>query len=54
MPRVGRRRGGAPMATRREEEERELEPSRRFEREPESENDRPIVGHGTLDDDRRH
>ncbi len=60
MPRIGRRRGGAPMATR---EERVVEEHpRRFEREPEAVEparrdapveDRTAVSHGTLEDDRR-
>jgi hypothetical protein len=45
MPRVGTRRGGAPMATRREEQE--LEDSRRFERDR---NGRETATHGALDD----
>src|SRR3954464_9860048 len=49
MPRVGRRRGAAPVATRREEPVVD----RRFERDrPVADNGRTTVPHGTLEDQR--
>jgi hypothetical protein len=51
MPRVGKRRGGAPMATRREE--RELDESRRFDRDREpARNGREPASHSALEDRR--
>jgi|SRR6478752_2195331 len=54
MPRVGRRRGGAPVATRRDRELEEpvTEPAPRFEREPVSSNGRETAARGTLEDRR--
>src|SRR3954452_21969697 len=51
MPRVGRRRGGAPAATR---HDRDLEASRRFDRDRETTvpNGRTTVRHGSLEDRR--
>jgi hypothetical protein len=55
LPRVGRRRGGAPMATRRE---RDLEdsPAGRFDRdrEPAAVDERTTTTRGTLEDRHRH
>jgi hypothetical protein len=54
MPRVGKRRGGAPMATR-AERDRELEGERRFDRERDydtARNGRETTTHGTLEDRR--
>lgn len=55
MPRIGKRRGGAPMATRRERE-REVETTderdRRFEREPVSNGRATTSSRGTLEDRR--
>jgi hypothetical protein len=54
MPRVGKRRGGAPMATR-TERDRELESERRFgrDRDPDTvRNGRSTTAHGTLEDRR--
>jgi hypothetical protein len=50
MPRVGRRRGGAPMATR---AEREPVGERRFERDDTVPNGRTTVSHGGTFEDRR-
>ena len=54
MPRVGRRRGGAPVATRRDREVEDpaTEPAPRFEREPVSTNGRATTTQGTLEDRR--
>jgi len=52
MPRIGKRRGGTPMATR---DEREIESERRFDRTREDEpvaNGRTTTGHGALEDRR--
>ena len=51
MPRVGRRRGGAPAATRRD---REIEAERRFDRDRETEpaNGTTTTRTGTLEDRR--
>jgi len=46
LPRIGRRRGGAPMATR----EERVEPARRFDRDERA--DRPAATHGPLEDRR--
>ena len=58
MPRVGKRRGGAPMATREEREDaRSVEPARRFDREPRAASpspatSAPTTARGTLEDRR--
>jgi hypothetical protein len=59
MPRVGARRGGAPVATREEtvREEPAVEPARRFDRDRDRDgevvrDDRPTTTHGTLEDRR--
>jgi hypothetical protein len=54
MPRVGKRRGGAPKATR-DERDRELESDRRFDRDRDHEtvpNGRATTSRGTLEDRR--
>lgn len=57
MPRVGRRRGGAPMATRAARDQVEQEPERRFDRDPDPAtepvaNGRTTTPQGTLEDRR--
>lgn len=53
MPRVGRRRGGAPMATRAERDEVEMDRERRFDRDTEPvANGRTTASQGTLEDRR--
>ena len=55
MPRVGKRRGGAPMATRSDRDrDREIEADRRFDRDRDREpaNGRATTTQGTLEDRR--
>jgi hypothetical protein len=53
MPRVGRRRGGAPAATRRDRDvETTDERDRRFERDEPVANGRTTSSHGSLEDRR--